>query len=342
MSGIINQHKVFDHSSSAEFDQITITNLLESENNSIIIADIFSGLTAEKKYISSKYFYDKTGSKLFEGITRLPEYYPTRTEKSILSRVAPDIIAFHGTPQIIELGSGDCSKICILLDAFQEGGFESISYYPVDVSKAAVIQSSEELIDKYPGLRVHGIVADFMKHLDALPDGSNRLICFFGSTLGNLGEKEATDFICRVKHFMKKGDSFLLGLDIVKDVRTLELAYNDNQGITDAFNKNILSVVNNLATTNLHPEDFKHSAFFNSERSRIEMHLVALKDLVIESPHFSKKITLKKGETIHTENSRKFTKEDIRQLANDSGLSIKGIHTDDNEWFSLVHFICTG
>jgi L-histidine N-alpha-methyltransferase len=342
MIGPAHQKETFDTARGVTTDQISITNLLQAEDEHEVIAEIFNGLAAEKKTISSKFFYDDTGSQLFEQITLLPEYYPTRTEKSILHRVARDIVAYHGAPEIIELGSGDCSKISILLDAFREEGLESISYLPVDVSEAAVIQSSEELIDKYPGLQVQGIVADFMKHLDALPDGNNRLICFFGSTLGNLGEKEATDFVCSVKRIMKKGDSFLLGLDIVKDTRTLELAYNDSRCVTDAFNKNILSAVNNLAATNFHPEDFKHRAFFNAERSRIEMHLVARKDLVIESPHFSQKIMLKKGETIHTENSRKFTHEDIRQMANDSGLSIQGIYTDHHEWFSLVHFICNG
>ena len=338
----INSKMSLDLNHLAESDQISIENLLQAENESDLIAEIFNGLTAEKKSISSKYFYDGNGSRLFEEITRLPEYYPTRTEKSILRRVAPDIIAFHEYPDIIELGSGDCSKISILFDAFRESDLERIHYFPVDVSESAVVQSSEELTDKYPGLQVNGIVADFMKHLDAMPGGNNRLICFFGSTLGNLGEKEATDFVCSVKQIMKKGDSFLLGLDIVKDIRTLELAYNDSQCITDAFNKNILSVVNNLAGTNFHPEEFEHRAFYNAERSRIEMHLVALHDQVVESPHFSEKITLKKGETIHTENSRKFTHEDILQMANDSGLSIQGIHTDHHERFSLVHFVCNG
>jgi L-histidine N-alpha-methyltransferase len=321
---------------------ITISNYLAQESDSEVIAEIFNGLSAEQKHISSKYFYDDKGSQLFERITMLPEYYPTRTEKSILQRIVQGIVAFHGAPEIVELGSGDCSKISILLDAFQEHGLESIRYLPVDVSEAAVIQSSEELIDKYPGLQIQGVVADFMKHLDALPDGVNRLICFFGSTLGNLGEHEATDFICSVRGIMKKGDSFLLGLDLVKDHGTLELAYNDSQYITDAFNKNILSAVNHLAATNFYPDDFQHRAFFNAGRSRIEMHLVAKRDLVIESPWFPGKITMKKGETIHTENSRKFTPEDIRQMADDSGLSIQGIHTDHHEWFSLVHFICNG
>ena len=342
MSATINQNGALDHSHPVEYDQISITNLLEAENSSMVIADIFSGLTAEDKYISSKFFYDKTGSQLFEAITSLPEYYPARTEKSILHRVAKDIIAFHEYPDIIELGSGDCSKISLLIDAYQGDELQRMIYYPVDVSESAVIQSSEDLINKYPGLRIHGIVADFMKHLDALPAGSNRLICFFGSTLGNLEENEAIDFICRVKHSMKKGDSLLLGLDMVKDIRTLELAYNDSEHVTDRFNKNILAVANKLAETNFNPEDFRHHAFFNTERSRIEMHLVAQRDLVVDSPHFSEKITLKEGETIHTENSRKFTHNDIRQMAKDSGLSIQGIHMDHHKGFSLVHFICNG
>lgn len=325
-----------------ESEESTITYMLKPVNGSEVISEIYSGLAAGRKFISSRYFYDQTGSQLFEEITRLPEYYPTRTEKSILRRVAPAVIGFHEFPEIIELGSGDCSKISILLDAFQQSDLGYIRYFPVDVSESAVMQSSKKLTDKYPGLPVHGIVADFMKHLDTLPEGSNRLICFFGSTIGNLGEEEASDFICRIKRIMKKGDSFLLGLDMVKDSRTLELAYNDNQCITQAFNKNILSSVNSFAGTNFNPEDFKHHAFFNADRSRIEMHLVALQDMVIESPHFPHPVTILEGESIHTENSRKFTHEDIRRMANASGLSIQGIHSDHHEWFSLVHFICNG
>ncbi|MCF8226122.1 MAG: L-histidine N(alpha)-methyltransferase [Bacteroidales bacterium] len=321
---------------------ITIRNFLQAENESKVLTEIVGGLFAEQKSISSRFFYDKTGSRLFEEITTLPEYYPTRTEKSILSRVASDIAANHESPDIVELGSGDCSKICILMDAFHERKLEKINYYPVDVSETAILKSAEELVNSYPGLRVHGILADFMKHLEALPGDGNSLICFFGSTLGNLENEQALEFIRHMKRSMKRGDSFLLGLDMVKDVKTLELAYNDRHGVTGAFNKNILTAVNRIAGTNFDPVNFKHLAFFNSEKSRIEMHLEAVKDQTIESPHFSEALVIKQGETIHTENSRKFTHEDIRELANVSGLSIRGIYTDQREWFSLVHLVCNG
>ncbi|MEX0987528.1 MAG: L-histidine N(alpha)-methyltransferase [Bacteroidales bacterium] len=323
-------------------ERIAIRNFLQAENKSEVVSDIINGLSAHQKKISSRFFYDTKGSWLFEKITALPEYYPTRTEISILNRAAQEIIDSHEYPDFVELGSGDCSKISIFLDTFQQDELERINYYPVDVSESAVLKSAEELVQKYPGLQVHGILADFMKHLDALPEKGNSLICFFGSTLGNLANDEASTFICHIKRYMKKGDSFLLGLDMVKDIKTVESAYNDTQSVTAAFNRNILSVVNRLAETNFNPVDFNHNAFFNSERSRIEMHLEARKDLVIESPHLQTGLIMKAGETIHTENSRKFTHEDILELANVSGLSIQGIYTDQREWFSLVHLVCKG
>lgn len=342
MKETANQTATIESVNSVITEKITISNYLQEEKESKVLADIFSGLFAEQKSISSRFFYDETGSRLFEEITALPEYYPTRTEKSILSRVAHDIAADHESPDIVELGSGDCSKICILMNAYHERKLERISYYPVDVSETAILKSAEELVARYSGLRVHGILADFMKHLEALPGDGNSLICFFGSTLGNLENEPALDFIRHVKRSMKKGDSFLLGLDMAKNKKTLELAYNDGQGVTEAFNKNILTAVNGIAGTNFDPLNFKHRAFFNAERSRIEMHLEAIKDQTVVSPHFSEPLVIKQGETIHTENSRKFTHEDIRELANVSGLSIQGIYTDHREWFSLVHLVCKG
>ena len=342
MNETANQTATIESVDSVITENITISNFLQEEKESKVLEDLIAGLFAEQKSISSRFFYDETGSRLFEEITALPEYYPTRTEKSILSRVAHDIAADHESPDIVELGSGDCSKICILMNAYHERKLERISYYPVDVSETAILKSAEELVNRHSGLRVHGILADFMKHLEALPGDGNSLICFFGSTLGNLENEPALDFIRHVKRSMKKGDSFLLGLDMVKNKKTLELAYNDGQGVTEAFNKNILTAVNGIADTNFDPLNFKHRAFFNAERSRIEMHLEAIKDQTVESPHFSKPLYIKQGETIHTENSRKFTHEDIRELANVSGLSIQGIYTDHREWFSLVHLVCNG
>lgn len=323
-------------------DQIDIINYLQTEDRTELIKEIFNGLRADQKHISSRFFYDQKGSQLFEKITELSEYYPTRTEKTILSHAAKNIISHHDYPDIIELGSGDCSKVSILLEAFGTENLEKIKYFPVDVSESAVVKSANELVEKYPGLKVHGILADFMKHMEAVPGSGNSLICFFGSTLGNLGNDLVAEFICSVKRSMTKGDSFLLGLDMVKDRKTLTAAYNDEQSVTAAFNKNILSVVNRIAKTNFNEEDFAHIAFFNEQKSRIEMHLKALRDIAVNSPLIEEELFIREGETIHTENSRKFTLEDIRELANVSGLSIQGIYTDKHEWFSLVHLICTG
>jgi len=340
MTEFYKQADLLNGNHSVLADDIAISDFLQDESESEVVDEIFKGLSAEPKHISSRFFYDAAGSRLFEEITALPEYYPTRTEKSILHRVSHDIIAHNQYTDIVELGSGDCSKISILLDAFEDQEMGKIRYFPVDVSEDAVMQSADELVHKYPGLKVHGILADFMKHLQILPGEGNSLICFFGSTLGNLDNDQAIDFIRHVKGLMKKGDALLLGLDMVKDTRVLEKAYNDNQGITAKFNKNILQVVNQIAGTNFDPANFQHVAFFNPEQSRIEMHLKAMKEQVLTSPNFPKALVVKKGEMIHTENSRKFTNKDIRELANASGLSIQGNYNDQKEYFSLLQLIC--
>ena len=342
MTEFYKQANLLNGNHSVLADAIAISDFLQAESESEVIDAIFRGLSAAPKYISSRFFYDAKGSNLFEELTNLPEYYPTRTEKSILQRVSHEIITHNKYSDIVELGSGDCSKICILLEACGENEIENIRYFPVDVSEDAVLKSAEELVNKYPGLKVHGILADFMKHLQMLPGEGNRLICFFGSTLGNLENDQVLAFIRQIKKLMKKGDTLLLGLDMVKDIRVLEKAYNDQQGITAKFNKNILKVVNQLAGTNFDPLNFQHLAFFNPEKSRIEMHLKALKEQVISSPRFPETLGIKKGETIHTENSRKFSHDDIRELANAADLSIQGIYNDQKDYFSLLQLICTG
>ncbi|MEX0980719.1 MAG: L-histidine N(alpha)-methyltransferase [Bacteroidales bacterium] len=342
MKEFYKQKDILNDNYSVVADHFAISNFLQAESESEVVDTIFRGLSSAPKHISSRFFYDATGSRLFEEITTLPEYYPTRTEMSILQRVAGDVLSHNHYSDIVELGSGDCSKISVLLDACEEKQMNELRYFPVDVSEDAVLKSANELVDKYPGLKVHGILADFMKHLQILPGEGNRLICFFGSTLGNLENDQAIDFLRHVKRSMKKGDALLLGLDMAKDIRVLEKAYNDQQGITAKFNMNILQVVNQVAGTNFDPVNFQHMAFFNPERSRIEMHLKAMKEQVISSPHFSETIFIKKGETIHTENSRKFTHDDITELANASDLSIQGIYNDQKDYFSLVQLICNG
>lgn len=317
---------------------LSIQNLLVSEDQSEMIAGIYKGLIKPQKQISSRFFYDDQGSSFFEDITRLPEYYPTRTEKSIIKSIAPQIMAETESIDLIELGSGDSSKISLLLNAVPKNKIENIRYIPVDVSEAAIIKSSEILVQKYPGLRIHGLLADFMKHLTMLPGKNNRLICFFGSTLGNLTRKQANQFLVDIGNLMLQGDRFLLGLDLVKNSEIIEKAYNDAQGVTAAFNVNILRVINQYADTNFNTDLFEHIAFYNTEKSRIEMHLRALKNMSISSPNFPQKINVIRGETIHTENSHKFTMNDIYEFSKLSNLKTDNIFTDHNQWFSVVSF----
>lgn len=317
---------------------LTIINLLHKMGEGDLRQEIIVGLTSNNKYISSKFFYDEIGSKLFEEITQLPEYYPTRTEKSILKNLAQEIGDRLKNVDIIELGSGDCSKISILFSEMPPKSLESIRYIPVDVSQAAIEKSAEILIDNFPGLEIKGVVADFTKQLKLIPKSQKRVFCFFGSTIGNFTREQAERFISELNMIMQPGDVLFLGVDRIKNKEILERAYNDKKNVTARFNRNILNVVNSLMDTNFIQADFEHVAFFNREESRIEMHLKAKKDLEINSPYLEDKITIKKDETIHTENSYKFTDKYIRKLASVSGLKIKKIYTDKNKWFSIVEF----
>jgi L-histidine N-alpha-methyltransferase len=304
--------------------------------------EIITGLTAGRKYISSKFFYDDKGSLLFEAITRLPEYYPSRTEKSILKDTSPDLVPVIEHTDIIELGSGDCSKIGILLNEIPDSFRSTIRYVPVDISQIAIRKSAGDLRKLYPDIFIHGLAADFLSQLDDLPLATdrNKLICFFGSTLGNLSPGQAVHFLCNLRKTMKTGDRLLLGLDMVKDKDILEKAYNDKARVTAAFNRNILSVVNRLAGMDFNPDDFDHYAFYNDALSRIEMHLVARYDMEIYSPQYHVKLILRRGETIHTENSYKFTPKQIHHFAMNSGFKIRNIFTDAKRWFSLVDYGC--
>jgi L-histidine N-alpha-methyltransferase len=316
----------------------TVSDFLSTESREDLISEIYTGLTARQKYISSRFFYDDKGSSLFEEITALPEYYPTRTEISILKANAQKILGDFEKLDIIELGSGDCSKISILLEAIPKNKIANVSYIPVDVSGAAIYKSADILSLKYPELKIQGLLADFLKHLTQLPGKGNRLICFFGSTIGNLNRNEALGFLKNVKKHLCPGDKFLLGLDRVKDFKVLHNAYNDKQGITALFNKNILDVINQTVGTSFNTRHFEHLAYYNEKMARIEMHLKADKDIVISSDLFPEKVYLKKGKTIHTENSHKFTLNDIHVFANISGLKIENIFNDKREWFSLINF----
>ncbi len=286
--------------------------------------------------ISCIFFYDNIGSKLFQEITKLPEYYLTRTEIPLIKKAAYDISDKIRNVNIIEFGSGDSTKISILLDAVSKENRDTICYIPFDISESAIKKSSNILLSKYPELKVHGIIADFISQLHAIPKKSKKIICFLGSTIGNLSMEKAQSFLISLKNIMNQEDLLLLGFDMVKSKKILEKAYNDSQNVTEKFNKNILNVINSHINSNFKPENFKHVAFFNEKLSRIEMHLKARKNIEILCPNYSTNIIIKEGETIHTENSYKFTEHDIKKLAEEADLKIKKQYTDKNRWFSLV------
>jgi len=318
---------------------MSIKNALHNTDMQKVKDNIVAGLMSKQKHISSKFFYDEAGSKLFEKITRLKEYYLSRIEKSILENYARKILPESKNFNIVELGSGDDSKISILLNAIDEKYVNSICYIPVDISQTALEESTERISEQYPNIQIQGIVTDFMSGLNFSLNGSSKLICFFGSTIGNLTRKQSSDFVLKISKNMQVGDKFLLGLDMVKDKRILEAAYNDNKNVTAEFNKNILKAVNNTLDTNFNTNDFEHYAPYNEEKRRIEMHLTALKDIQITSPYLQEKIMIKRGETIHTENSHKYTIDDIENFTNGSKLKIENIFSDSNGYFSLVQFI---
>ncbi len=316
---------------------IKLVNYLPNIGINTAKEEIIEGLKADPKYISSKFFYDEKGSRLFEEITTLDEYYPTRTEKAIISAIEKNLDIDFSQLNLIDLGSGDYSKIRLLFRRLSTKDFAGMKYFPVDISQSTLERAGEKLLNEFPALKIEGIVADFIHQLHLMPGDRKKLFCFFGSTIGNFQREEIKEFLRSLGEQMRLGDGLLLGLDMVKDIYILEKAYNDTRGITAAFNKNILHVVNNFIETDFRANDFDHLAFYNPAKKRIEMHLKTLKDIAVQKTD-KPFITLYAGETIHTENSHKFDQSDIELFARWAGLNVDKILSDDNQWFSLVYY----
>ncbi len=312
-----------------------ILNFLSEIGEERVQEEIFRGLSADPPMIPSKFFYDRRGSGLFEEITHLEEYYPTRTEKKILATAEGlKDLPWHDL-SVVELGSGDASKISLLLDHIPEKERHAVRYFPVDISHSAIDRSAGVLRQRFPEVDITGIVIDYFHQLDRIPVQGRKLFCFFGSTIGNFDPRERKTFMTMLGGIMNPGDSLLLGLDMVKDQTVLEKAYNDSRGVTAAFNRNILNVVNNLAGTGFVPADFTHEAFFNRAESRIEMHLRARKDVTVTFEGREEMVRIPAGKSIHTENSYKFTEDDILQTGRWAGLLLREVLTDERKWFSL-------
>ena len=315
---------------------VAVLNWIQGKYQHDIAKDVRDGLTASQKYIPCKYFYDARGSKLFEDICRLPEYYLTRTEISILKDIAPGLMETSTHKDLVELGSGADWKIRILLEAAGESNISTLRYIPVDISESAVIEAAQGLLEIWPRLEVLGVVADFTRHLEAIPTERPVMYCFLGSTIGNLDEHESISFLQSISGNMKPDDRLLIGFDMAKSREILEAAYDDSQGVTSEFNKNILNVINIALGADFNPSHFDHLAFFNEEHSRIEMHLRANCNFSVKLESLGMEIDFKTGETIHTENSRKFTRVSIEGMARQSGLSIEDWYSDARGWFSVV------
>ncbi|MEA5462408.1 L-histidine N(alpha)-methyltransferase [Leptothoe sp. PORK10 BA2] len=299
--------------------------------------DVIEGLTQSPKVLPPKYFYDDRGSQLFEQICGLPEYYPTRTEAWILQHYARAIAQATGACELVELGSGSSTKTRLLLDAYQAQG-HPLYYQPIDVSAGILADSAAQLLTDYPTLQVQALVGTYGQALNALPTPARapRLLLFLGSSLGNFTPLECDQFFAQVASVLEAGDYFLLGIDLQKDTAILEAAYNDCQGVTAAFNLNMLAHLNYRFTGNFNLEAFHHQAIYNPEDCQIEMYLRCQQPQSVQLKTLDLSIELTPGESIRTEISRKFNLEQMQHYLQVQGLSPVQTWTDPMQWFGVI------
>ncbi len=298
--------------------------------------DVAAGLLSRPRELPPKYFYDERGSQLFDRICDTPEYYLTRAEDALLNESARAIIDAAVPDDILEFGSGMSRKTRRLLDACEAEECYP-SYSPFDISEEALAEAAHGLAADYDWLRVNMLVGDYDAGLAHLPAAAGRrLYCFLGSTIGNFPHDRAVRFLSEVRDRMKAGDRLLLGADRVKEETVLNAAYNDRDGLTAAFNLNLLNVLNAGVGADFNLGNFTHRAAFNSTRSRIEMHLVSQADQVVQLASLGAEMTITHGERILTEISRKFTRTGLASLVTDAGFDIVAHYAPDNEYFSLV------
>jgi L-histidine N-alpha-methyltransferase len=272
--------------------------------------DVKTGLTAPRKWLPPKWFYDARGSELFEAITALPEYYPTRSEREILTRQAGEIARITGAQTLVELGSGSSEKTRLLLDALTDHGTLA-SFVPLDVSESALAEATEAIAADYPKLVVRGVVGDFTEHLDLLPGDQPRLVAFLGGTIGNFLPAERAKFLSSVRDVLQPGEWLILGTDLVKDRETLERAYDDAAGVTADFNRNVLRVINERLGADFAVDDFAHESYWDADAEWIEMRLRAKREMWVRIPGADLEVTFDAGEYVRTEISAKFRPEGI-------------------------------
>lgn len=298
--------------------------------------EVLEGLSACPKKLPPKLFYDAQGSRLFEKITELPEYYLTRTERAIFQEYAGAIMEQAGSNlTLVELGAGSASKTRILVETLARRQLR-VGFYPVDVSRSALKTAVASLNGHIRNLRVHPVVADYSKHLPLLDVPGRKLVLFIGSTIGNFEPEEAEQFLSRVHNSLNPGDAVLVGFDRVKRASLLHAAYNDAREVTAQFNKNVLLRINRELGGRFDVNAFQHVAFWNREMSRIEMHLESLRQQKVWIRDLDRAFEFAKGERVHTENSYKFTAKSIAGMMRKGGFRLEKSWTDPNRWFSVV------
>jgi L-histidine N-alpha-methyltransferase len=318
---------------------LTFTDHLPPDFEAVTLrADVLAGLTADPKTLPPRWFYDKVGSELFEEITRLPEYYPTRTERAILVEHAATLVEAADPTTIVELGSGSSSKTRLLLDALTARSAtpgRPPGYVALDVSEAALLGACQALHRRYPSLLVEAVRADFTRQLDRIPTGGRRLVAFLGSTIGNFAPVERAAFLAGLRNVLAPGDSFLLGADLVKPASVLLPAYDDASGVTAAFDLNVLDVISSRLDGDLDREGFEHVARWDAEQEWIEMLLRARRPMTITLAALPLRVRLTRGEEIRTEISAKFRRERLEAELAAAGFTPAGWWTDARDWFSL-------
>ncbi|KKD07749.1 L-histidine N(alpha)-methyltransferase [Streptomyces sp. WM6386] len=305
--------------------------LPEDATEAALRADVLRGLTRTPKTLPPKWFYDAHGSELFDQITELPEYYPTRAEREILVARATEIAAASGARTLVELGSGSSEKTRYVIDALSD----LHTYVPVDVSESALTRAGHALIAERPGLNVHALIADFTAELTLPGTPGPRLVAFLGGTIGNLLPAERAEFFTSVRALLSPGDALLLGTDLVKDENVLVRAYDDAAGVTAEFNKNVLTVVDRELGADFDPGAFDHVALWDAENEWIEMRLRSRTAQTVKIPALDLAIDFAAGEELHTEVSAKFRKEGVRAELSAAGLELAHWWTDEQGRFAL-------
>ncbi|PPK66900.1 L-histidine N(alpha)-methyltransferase [Actinokineospora auranticolor] len=296
--------------------------------------DAREGLSSNPKTLPPKWFYDARGSELFEEITRLPEYYPTRAEREILAARADEIAGLTGACTLVELGSGSSEKTRLLLDALRRN--ETLEHIvALDVSESALRDASAALAEEYPGVQVSGVVGDFTEHLALLPGESPRLVAFLGGTIGNFLPGERAEFLSTIRGVLRPGEWLLLGTDLVKDEETLVQAYDDAQGVTAEFNRNVLRVLNRELSADFALDDFAHVAVWDADNEWIEMRLRARRPVTATIADLGLSIDFAEGEEMRTEVSAKFRRERVAGELAAAGLTLEHWWTDVAGRFAL-------